>query len=41
MAIAFRVTPEENELVNLLAKTANMTKQEYIMFKLTDTTIVV
>lgn len=41
MAIAFRVTPEENELVNLLPKTANMTKQEYIMSKLTDTAIVV
>ena len=41
MTIAFRVTPEENDLVNLLAKTANMTKQEYIMSKLTDTTIVV
>lgn len=41
MTIAFRVTPEENELVNLLAKTANMTKQEYIMSKLTDTTIIV
>ena len=41
MTIAFRVTPEENELVNLLAKTANMTKQEYIMSKLTDTAIVV
>lgn len=41
MTIAFRVTPEENDLVNLLAKTANMTKQKYIMSKLTDTTIVV
>ena len=41
MTIAFRVTPEENELVNLLAATAHMTKQDYIMSKLTDTTIVV
>lgn len=41
MTIAFRVTPEENELVTLLAKTANMTKQNYIMSKLTDTEIVV
>ena len=41
ITIAFRVTPEENDLVDLLAKTANMTKQEYIMSKLTDTTIVV
>ncbi len=41
MTIAFRVSPEENEIVTLLAKTANMTKQDYIMSKLTDTTIVV
>lgn len=41
MTIAFRVTPEENELVNLLAATAHMTKQDYIMSKLTDTAIVV
>ena len=41
LTIAFRVTPEENELVTLLAKTANMTKQDYIMSKLTDTAIVV
>lgn len=31
MTIAFHVTPEENELMSLLAKTANMTKQDYIM----------
>ena len=41
MTIAFRVTPEENELVTLLAKTAGMTKQDYIMSKLTDTAITV
>ena len=41
MTIAFRVSPEENELVNLLAATAHMTKQDYIMSKLTDTAIVV
>lgn len=41
MTIAFRVTPEENKLATLLAKTANMTKQNYIMSKLTDTEIVV
>lgn len=41
LTIAFRVTPEENELVNLLAKAAGMTKQEYIMSKLTDTAVVV
>lgn len=41
MTIAFRVSPEENELVNLLAATAHMTKQDYIMSKLTDTSIVV
>lgn len=41
MTIAFRISPEENELVNLLAATAHMTKQDYIMSKLTDTAIVV
>ena len=41
MTIAFRVSPEENELVNLLAATAHMTKHDYIMSKLTDTAIVV
>ena len=41
MTIAFRVSPEENVLVNLLAATAHMTKQDYIMSKLTDTAIVV
>ncbi len=35
------MTLEKNELVTLLAKTANMTKQDYIMSKLTDTAIVV
>ena len=41
LVVAFRATPKENELVSLLAKAANMTKQEYIMAKLTDTQIVV
>lgn len=41
MTITFRVSPEENELVNLLAATAHMIKQDYIMSKLTDTAIVV
>ena len=41
MTIAYRVSPEENELYNLLAATAHMTKQDYIMSKLTDTAIVV
>lgn len=41
LTVAFRATPEENDLINLLANTAHMTKQEYIMSKLTDTTIVV
>lgn len=31
MTITFRVTPEKSELMILLAKTANMTKQDYIM----------
>ena len=34
MTIAFRVSPEENELVNLLAATAHMTKQDYIIARL-------
>lgn len=41
LTVAFRATPEENDLINLLANTAHMTKQEYIMSKLTDTTIIV
>lgn len=41
MTIAFRVSSEENELVNLLAAAAHMTKQDYIMSKPTDTAIVV
>lgn len=39
--IAFRATPEENDAVTLLAEAAGMTKQEYIMSKLTDTTVVI
>ena len=39
--IALRVALKENRPVNLLVKTANLTKQEYIMSILTDTAIVV
>lgn len=39
--IAFRATPEENDAITLLAEAADMTKQDYIMSKLTDTSIVV
>lgn len=31
---AFRVSPEENERIELLSKTAGVTQQEYIMTKL-------
>ena len=41
LTVAFRVMPEENKLVTLIAKTVNMTKQDYIMSKLTGTAIVV
>ena len=41
MTITFRVTPEKNELVSLLAKTKSITKQEYIMSKPTNTSIMV
>ena len=33
---AFRVSPEENERIELLAKAAGVTQQEYIMTKLED-----
>lgn len=39
--IAFRTTSEENDVITLLAEAAGMTKQEYIMSKLTDTTVVI
>lgn len=39
--IAFRATSEENDVITLLAEAAGMTKQEYIMSKLTDTTVVI
>ena len=35
-----RITPEENELVSLLAKTESITKQEYIMPKPTNTSTI-
>lgn len=33
---AFRVSPEENERIELLAKAAGVTQQEYIMTKIED-----
>ena len=39
--IAFRATSGENDVITLLAEAAGMTKQEYIMSKLTDTTVVI
>ena len=33
---AFRVSPEENERIELLSKAAGVTQQEYIMTKLED-----
>lgn len=41
VTVAFRATPEERELVALLAEAAGMTRQDYIMSKLTDTAVVV
>lgn len=41
VTVAFRATPEEKELVCLLAEAAGMTRQDYIMSKLTDTAVVV
>ncbi len=39
--MAFRCTPEEYELIGRMAGVCGMSKQEYIMAKLTDTEIVV
>lgn len=39
--IAFRVTPEENELIHTLATLSGMTKQDYITHRLTDRDVVV
>ena len=41
MTIAFRVTPEENELVNLLAAKAPMTKQDYLYKRALEEEVVV
>ena len=37
--IAFRVSPEEDEVINALVAASGMTKQDYIISKLSDTTV--
>ena len=39
--IAFRVTPEENELIDTLAQLSGMTKQDYIIHRLTNRDVIV
>lgn len=39
--IAFRVTPEENTLIDTLARLSGMTKQDYIIHRLTNRDVVV
>ena len=39
--IAFRVSPEENELLETAVNLAGLTKQDYIMRKLADKEVVV
>lgn len=37
--IAFRVSPEEDEQINIAVSLSGMTKQDYITYKLLDRTI--
>lgn len=39
--ISFRVSPEESELLDTKVKQSGLTKQDYIIKKLTDSTVVV
>ena len=39
--IAFRVTPEENQLIDTLATLSGMTKQDYIIHRLTNRDVVI
>lgn len=39
--ISFRVSPEESELLDTKVKLSGLTKQDYIIKKLTDSTLVV
>ena len=39
--IAFRVTPEEDQLIRTLARLSGMTKQDYIIHRLTNQDVVV
>lgn len=39
--ISFRVSPEESELLDTKVKLSGLTKQDYIIKKLTDSTVVV
>lgn len=41
ITVGFRVSPEENDALNKLIKLSGLTKQDYILKKLTDRTIVV
>ena len=39
--IAFRVTPEEDQLIRTLARLSGMTKQDYIIHRLTNRDVVI
>ena len=39
--ISFRVSPEEGELLDVKVKLSGLTKQDYVIKKLTDSTVVV
>ncbi len=40
-AISFRVSPEENELINIAVSLSGLTKQEYITKRLIDPSVVI
>ena len=39
--VAFRVSPEEGDMIDVKVKLSGLTKQDYIIKKLTDSTVVV
>ena len=39
--VAFRVSPEEGDIIDVKVKLSGLTKQDYIIKKLTDSTVVV
>ena len=41
VTVAFRVSPEEGEMINSCVRVSGLTKQDYITRKLTDRTVVV